>query len=79
MKLCKNCKHYQRAEWGDGYYADVCVLRTPQEVNYVTGQYQFSRSEIVYIDDERKDSKGLFGLFIDKDRCGVEGKNWEKM
>lgn len=78
MKLCKDCKHCT-AFTNKGFTVFYhCALRSPvHNLDPVTGKGYFEYYTAVRCKDEREDSTGFFGLFIDKDRCGVEAKNFE--
>ncbi len=83
MKLCKDCKHHNKLRF-EGLNGNpdkrpsVCTLKTePKTRDYVTGDTHYRIDHITECNDERKESKGLFGYFIDETRCGPEAKNFE--
>jgi hypothetical protein len=78
LKLCSNCKHYDKLVADNGTFYRACLLKSsPSRVDFLTGKGVYYREDIRDIQDERKDSTGIFGLFKDKDRCGYDAKNFE--
>jgi hypothetical protein len=81
MKLCKDCKHCRafKCDESGSILFYHCTLRSPLHgEDPVTGDGgYYSSFTAVPCKKERQDSTGFFGLFIDKDRCGVEAKNFK--
>lgn len=78
MKLCKDCKHCKPFTNNGDILFHHCTLRSPiHGFNLVDGTGYYSISTTARCVNERKDSTGFFGLFIDQDRCGVDAKNFE--
>ena len=80
---CKECKHL--VLWGDSSSTTIhgCALKMQglRIFDPVEGEYKWpSEVNKAFIADcrfERQDSTGFFGFFIDKKRCGIDGKNFE--
>jgi hypothetical protein len=78
MKLCKDCKYCKPFIWNGDVLFHHCTLRSHKYIiDPVDGIYAYKEYSTVRCVDERQDSTGFFGLFIDKDRCGVDAKNFE--
>jgi len=78
MKLCSECKHYKKMVLEFGGHYDVCLKKSePSDVNYINGVVSYDLNTVTTIKNERRDSKGFFGLFIDETRCGKQGLNFE--
>lgn len=78
MKLCKDCKHCKPFTWEGDVLFYHCALKSPKkDVDLVHGTFKYNSFTAVRCVDEREDSTGFFGLFIDEDRCGVDAKNFE--
>lgn len=78
MKLCSDCVHYRQFKEDGKTTAHYCAFRTqPREIDYVTGTATYYELDLIHCSSERRASTGLFGLFIDKKRCGPEAKNFK--
>lgn len=78
MKLCKDCVYCRPFVDDNGVTLfHHCTLRSKKcNVDPVSGSFQYMEHSAVRCRWEREDSTGLFGWFVDHDRCGVEAKNF---
>lgn len=78
MKLCKDCKYCTPFRHDGETIFHHCRLKSPKhDIDPVEGIVYYNSLTAVRCVDERRNSTGFFGLFIDKDRCGVEAQNFE--
>ena len=78
MKLCKDCKHCIPFRHSGNIIFYHCAVRSPEhDLDPVEGTFRYYSHTAVRCVDERRDSTGFFGWFIDPDRCGVDAKNFK--
>jgi hypothetical protein len=82
MIKCKDCKYIKG--WGpkhDPIYSCTFRMKERRIFDPVEGVYRWpeeiNKAFVVRCITERKNSTGFLGLFIDKKRCGIDGKNFE--
>jgi hypothetical protein len=70
MNFCKDCKHYEFANYGPHYQEHICRRTGGKTISLVTGE---PLSDLIFCGAERTDDS-----YIDKrEQCGSSGIYWE--
>lgn len=80
MRLCRDCDHHgAMKDTLTGEKHSICLLRSTSYTDPVNGVQRFNRPASALCVEERVDSTGFFGFFVDKERCGVDAVNFINM